>query len=100
MMTATKVSQYLDISVPTLNNWYKWYNNPRYEKPANMPKLPAYTQIGKRGIRYWNKEDLKDLEIFRDWLPKGRGGVMGDYNAQFWGDRGKGILKKKGLQNK
>ena len=65
-LTATKVAQYLDISVPTLNNWYKWYNNPKYEKPKDTPELPAYTQQGKRGTRYWDKADLPKLMKFKN----------------------------------
>ena len=97
-LTATKVAQYLDISVPTLNNWYKWYNNPEYDKPKNTPELPAYTQQGKRAPRYWNKEDLPKLVKFKNWVPKGRAGIMGEHNAQFWGERGVRALKNKGLQ--
>ena len=98
LLTATKVAQYLDISVPTLNNWYKWYGNSEYEKPAGTPNLPAYTQQGKRGTRYWDKADLPKLVKFKKWVPRGRAGIMGDYNAQFWGERGKRALKNK-LQN-
>ncbi len=97
-LTATKVTQYLDISVPTLNNWYKWYNNPQYEKPKDIPELPAYTQQGKRGTRYWDEDDLPKLMKFKEWLPRGRAGIMGEYNARFWGDRGVRALKNKGLK--
>lgn len=96
-LTATKVTQHLDISVATLNNWYKWYNNQDYIKPKDTPELPMFEQNGKRAIRYWKEEDLPKLIKFRDWLPKGRGGVMGDYSARFWGDRGERALKNKGL---
>lgn len=92
-LTANKVAQHLDISVITLTNWYKWYNNDEYEKPANMPKLPDYIQAGSRGTRHWYKDELPMLEVFKEWLPKGRGGVMGQYNAKFWGERGKRALK-------
>lgn len=98
-LTATKVAQHLDISVPTLTNWYKWYNNPEYDKPENTPELPSYTQLGKRGTRYWDKKDLPKLVQFKKWIPKGRAGIMGEHNAQFWGDRGKRALRNKHLQN-
>ncbi len=96
-LTATRVAQHLDISVPTLTNWYRWYNNPDYDKPSNVPELPKYEQNGKRATRYWKEEDLPKLIKFRDWVPKGRAGIMGEHNAQFWGDRGKRALKNKGL---
>ena len=98
-LTATKVAQHLDISVPTLNNWYKWYNNPQYEKPKDVPVLPKYEQNGVRATRYWDSKDLPLLEEFQRWVPRGRAGIMGDYNAQFWGERGKRAFRNKHLQN-
>ncbi len=95
LLTAIKISQYLDVSVPTINNWYRWYRDPQYEKPEGTPPLPKYKQKGKRGTRYWYKKDLPKLLAFKDWIPKGRGGVMGDYNAKFWGDRGERALRNK-----
>lgn len=98
-LTATKVAQELDVSVPTLNNWYKWYMNDDYDKPDDTPELPEYEQAGKGTPRYWTEKDIKKLKIFQAWLPKGRGGVMGDYNARHWGKRGERALKNKRLQN-
>jgi hypothetical protein len=98
-LTATRVAQHLDISVPTLTNWYRWYNNPDYDKPSNVPELPKYEQNGKRATRYWKEEDLPKLIKFRDWVPKGRAGIMGEHNAQFWGDRGKRALKNKEMKD-
>ena len=94
-LSSNKVAQHLDISVTTLNNWYHWYENKQFEKPADMPELPAFSRAGARGPRYWNSADLPKLEAFRDWLPKGRGGVMGDWNARFWGARGQRAIKNK-----
>ncbi len=93
-LTATKVAQHLDITVVTLTNWYTWYNNDKYVKPANTPELPKYEQVHERAARYWNESDLHKLEKFKEWVPKGRNGVMGQLNARFWGDYGKKRLKK------
>lgn len=96
LLTATKVAQHLDISVVTLNNWYKWYDNPQYQKPENTPNLPAYSRrSGVRSPRYWREEDLLQLEVFKVWLPKGRGGVMGEVSARYWGERGERARKNK-----
>lgn len=94
-ISATKVTQYLDISYNTLNSWYRWYNNPMYPKPKDMPKLPEFIQDTPRGPRYWTEDDLYDLRKFKEWIPKGRNGVMGDYNARYWGERGKRAIKNK-----
>ena len=93
--TAIKVCQQLDISPQTLNNWYRWYVSPDYSKPEGMPELPSYIQNGPRTTRYWTEEGVKKLKQFKDWLPKGRGGVMGEYSARFWGERGKRALENK-----
>lgn len=93
-LTATKVSQYLDVSVVTLTNWYKWYNDPQYEKPEDVPPLPPYQQLKKGAVRYWDKSDLAQLKTFQNWIPRGRGGVMGALNAQYWGERGKKEAKE------
>lgn len=98
-ITATKVAQHLDISVPTLNNWYKWYMNDEFDKPKDVPILPKYEQNGVRATRYWDSKDLPLLEEFQRWVPKGRGGLMGAHNARYWGDRGKRALKNKKMKD-
>ena len=82
-LTSTQVCQRLDISSRTLDSWYKFYRGD-FEHPENMPKLPEYTQETSRGPRYWVEEDVKALRQFRDWVPRGRGGVMGRLNEQYW----------------
>lgn len=94
-LTSNKVAQALDISVSTLNNWYKWDACAGAERPKDMPALPKYVQHTERGPRYWNEEDIPALQAFRDSIPKGRGGVMGKWNARFWGARGQRALKNK-----
>jgi hypothetical protein len=88
MLNATNVSAILDISVVTLNNWYKWYNDTSIEKPINTPPLPMYLQETPRGKRLWNMVDIKLIKKFKDWIPKGRGGVMGEVSSKYWGVRG------------
>ena len=95
LLTANKVAQQLDISVTTLGNWYKWYKNPNYKKPETTPTLPDYIQSGKQNKRFWKPEDMSMLQEFKEWIPKGRGGVMGDQNASYWGQRGVRALTNK-----
>lgn len=94
-LSASKVSQYLDIGVSTLTNWYRWYNGD-YEKPKDVPPLPTYVMKGVS--RIWKEEDLPMLEAFKAWIPRGKRGVMGSYSATQWGKRGKRILEKKRLK--
>ena len=98
-LSATKVAQHLDISVPTLNSWYKWYLNDEFKKPKGVPTLPKYEQSGPRAVRYWDPKDLPLLEEFQRWIPKGRGGLMGSMNARYWGERGKRALKNKAAKS-
>lgn len=87
--TTTKVAQHLDITVVTLTNWYKWYNDPEQFKPKGMPQLPEYIQEKSRGPKYWKKSDLPKLQKFKEWIPKGRNGLMGSVSSRYWGERGK-----------
>lgn len=84
LLTASKVCNKLDISSRTLDNWYKFYNNSELEKPDNMPDLPEYEQATPRAPRYWKPEDIKQLKKFKEWVPKGRHGVMGRINEMYW----------------
>ena len=86
-LTATKISQKLNVSVSMLNIWYYWYNNPEFVKPKDVPLLPAYEQATPRAPRYWKSDDLKDLRKFQKWIPKGRGGVMGEATRRYRGAR-------------
>lgn len=96
-LNASKVARELDISVATLNNWYRWYNDPQFEKPPLTPALPLY-QVKIKFVdgaplgwsrRSWAPCDLIALRIFKEWLPRGRNGVMGAYSKRFWGDKTK-----------
>lgn len=91
-LTATDVAHIVGVSVPTLTNWYKWYNDDKYKKPVGTPSLPSYEQIGSRTPRYWDKGDVDKLIKFKEWLPKGRAGVMGEFNSKSW------VKKEKPLQ--
>lgn len=84
LITATKVIQQIDVSARTLDGWYIYYNSD-LEKPDDMPKLPEYIQYRPRGPRYWKQSDIPALLAFKEWVPKGRKGVMGRINERFWG---------------
>lgn len=94
-ITIGKLALYIDSSVLTISNWYEWYLDDKYKKPEGLPELPMYEQNRKGGTRYWNIEDIEKIKIFKEWLPKGRGGVMGDFNAKYWGEKGKQALENK-----
>ena len=89
MLTASKVANRLDIAVKTLTNWYKWYSDETIEKPEKFPKLPMYTQEHKNGPRYWSESDIEELRKFKEWLPRGRAGVMGAVSCKYRSSKNK-----------
>ena len=84
LLTACRVAQRLDVSVKTLTNWYKWYNDDTIQKPSDCPPLPDYIQERPGAIRYWLAEDISKLRKFKKWIPHGRNGVMGKINEVYW----------------
>ena len=90
LLTASNVANELGVSVKTLTTWYKWYNDPSIHKPDNCPELPCYIQDSPRGKRLWDEGCLYQLKLFRDWVPKGRNGLMGTVNKQYWSKTYKG----------
>ena len=89
LLTASEVANKLNVSVKTLTNWYIWQNDSSIEKPEEYPHLPMYTQKRKNGPRFWTNDDVERLVEFRDWLPRGRNGVMGKVSNRYWGNRSK-----------
>jgi hypothetical protein len=76
LLKIEEVALLLDVSTQTLNIWYKWAR----ENPDNtLAKLiPKYQQSGARQTRYWTQSDVWKLLEFKNQLPRGRGGIMGD----------------------
>lgn len=83
LLSATKVCYHLDITARTLDLWYKWYELAK-DKPKDTPILPPYVQKNKRGKRLWKSEDIKLLKEFKKWIPKGRGGIMGEFSQKYY----------------
>ena len=84
MLKATKVSQQLDICTKTLDMWYKFYFDKSIPKPDDMPELPMYHQDHPRGPRYWKVTDIPKLQAFKEWIPRGRNGVMSEISTKYW----------------
>ena len=80
-MTTIKICDLLNITPATLRTWYKWYNT----KEIDCPELP---KPKKTGTKYdWSPDDLGKLIVFKDWMPRGRNGVMGRINEGHWGKK-------------
>lgn len=78
----------LKVGTATINNWYRWYNNELFTKPADIPTLPKphKESNAKNSKRYWLSEDVKALIIFKQYISdhKGKKGVMGELNCRGW----------------
>lgn len=84
-LSTMQVCYLLGIYPNTLMNWYKYINK---TDPADLPKdcpgLPPYTQSHKGGKKFWSPSDLHQLYAFKQWVPKGRGGVMSEISKDYW----------------
>lgn len=81
LLTALEVCVLVHCSYNTLNGWYRWKNLHPDNEYAQL--LPDYIQRGIKQERYWKREDVEKLIKFRQSLPQGRSGIMGDV-TQKW----------------
>ena len=78
---AVEVALLLDISVPTLNNWYKFK---RLDPNNEMAKLlPEPIQQTNRQTRFWKEEDIPNLIKFKSSIVEGRKGFMGSVTQKY-----------------
>lgn len=92
--STARAAQILDVSTITLKRWYKWYEDPEYEKPLGL-KLPEYTK-DNRGTKFFTMKAIQALADFKIKLQNEYAGCMAEFNARNqWGVRGKEILKRK-----
>jgi len=81
MLRAVEVALLLNISVPTLSNWYKFK---RLHPDNEMCKyLPEPEQKAARQTRYWKESDIANLLIFKSQVVMGRNGFMGSVTQQY-----------------
>lgn len=76
LLRIEEVALLVDSSTQTINNWYRWKRLHPEHPLAKM--LPDYTQNGERQKRFWKKSDIWAITEFKNALPHGRNGVLGD----------------------
>ena len=80
-----EVAMLLGVSTKTIENWYMWkHRNPEHEL-ARL--LPDFEQAGARQTRYWKMADVEKMAEFKEKIPKGRGGIMGEVTQYKKGDK-------------
>lgn len=82
LLRVEEVAVEIGRSIFTINNWYRFKKTHPEDKYAKL--LPEFYQLeGERQTRYWRKSDIPKLLAFRDALPKGNNGVMGDVTQRY-----------------
>lgn len=83
LLRVEEVAVEIGRSIFTINNWYRFKKEYPENKYAKL--LPDFYQLeGERQTRYWKKSDIPKMLIFRDALPKGNGGIMGDVTQRYY----------------
>lgn len=81
LLKAVEVALLVDISVPTLNNWYAFK---RMNPDSEMAKmLPDPVQQTNRQTRYWKESDVVELIKFKSQIVWGRNGFMGSITQRY-----------------
>ena len=81
MLRKEEVAVSVGISLQTLNNWYRFKaENPESEY-AKL--LPDYEVVGVYRQKMWSCSDINSLLYFKNVIPKGRNGVMGDVTQRY-----------------
>lgn len=76
LLRIEEVALLVGCSTQTLNNWYRWKKSHPTHELAEL--LPDYQQSGNRQIRYWTKADIWKIVEFKNTIPHGRNGILGE----------------------
>lgn len=76
-----EVALLVGASTQTINNWYRWKRSNLDHPLAKL--LPDYVQEGPRQMRYWNKSDIWSITEFKNSIPHGRNGILGDITQKY-----------------
>lgn len=90
LLRIEEVAMLTGVSTQTINLWYRWRNaNPDHQL-AQL--LPEYIQDGNRQIRHWRKSDIWAIVEFKNSIPHGRNGILGDISQISY-------RRKRGIKN-
>ena len=82
LLRAEEVALLIGISTQTLNTWYRWKKSHADHVLAKL--LPDFIQSAPRQIRKWKKSDIWALTEFKNALPHGRNGILGDTTQRYF----------------
>lgn len=76
LLKIEEVALLTGVSAHTIEIWYRWKRQNLDHEYAKM--LPNYIQKGARQTRYWKKSDIWSLVEFKNTIPRGRNGILGE----------------------
>ena len=80
-------------SIQTISSWYRWKSlNPDHEL-AEL--LPDFIRIGNKNTRYWKRSDVYKIIEFKNSIPQGRKGIMGQVTQKYCKDNFRNKDKEK-----
>ena len=81
LLTAEDVTKALGIKDNTLKFWYKFKNENPDNEYAMM--LPEIIRVEPRNKRCWKESDLESLIKFKQSIPHGRNGILGEVTQKY-----------------
>lgn len=97
LLKVEEVAIMIGSSVKTINSWYAWKRLHPEDERGKL--LPDYQQMGSRQTRYWSQNDVWSLLKFKESVPKGRNGFLGDVTQIGARRRAKERKEAKATQN-
>lgn len=76
LINATQVCALCDISIYTLNAWYRFKQKEPDNEYAKI--LPEFIKEQGATTRWWDIKDVDKLLTFKKSIPHGRNGVLGN----------------------
>jgi hypothetical protein len=76
LLRIEEVALLVGTSTQTINNWYRWKKTNPEHPLAKL--LPDYNQDGDRQMRLWKNSDIWSIVEFKNTIPHGRNGILGD----------------------
>lgn len=83
MKRIEEVAFLIGVSTQTVNNWYRWKAS--HPDSEYAPLLPDYVQIeaDPHKTRYWSDVAIEQLVNFKNTIPHGRKGILGDITQKY-----------------
>lgn len=82
MYKITEVAEKLNVTINTIENWYRFKKaSPDNEYAQMIPEIKRKPENTK--IRYWTDEDVYKLAEFKAKVPKGCKGVMREVTQRY-----------------